>query len=74
MIVLIFVFISFLACSIAQDLVVNTKHGPIEGHVVNLANGRQVRSFLGVPFAKPPTGELRFAVSIKFIMLLAYYF
>ena len=63
MLVVIFTFWSHLL-SVEADLVVNTKHGPVEGHVVNLADGTQVRSFLGIPFAKPPTGELRFRVCV----------
>ena len=46
-----------------QDTIINTKYGPVEGHVVTLGSGQQVLSFLGVPFARPPIDELRFRVS-----------
>ncbi|KAK3389752.1 cholinesterase precursor [Podospora didyma] len=48
------------ACEPATKyLTVNTSNGPITGHI---ANGSQcVIEYLGIPFAKPPVGELRFA-------------
>ncbi|XP_019628025.1 PREDICTED: pyrethroid hydrolase Ces2a-like [Branchiostoma belcheri] len=43
----------------AQESEVPTKYGRISGYITDY-NGAGVRTFLGVPFAKPPTGELRF--------------
>ena len=54
-----------LACSHA--VIIDTPLGQIEGNVVSL-NGQpntHVRSFLGVRYAQPPVGDLRFAMSIK---------
>ena len=44
--------------------VVDTKYGPVEGHTVTFSDGSAVNSFLGVPFAKPPLGALRWQVCI----------
>ena len=41
--------------SIGQE--VNTTSGNIQGHAV----GNSVSEYLGIPFAQPPLGELRFA-------------
>ena len=42
-----------------------TKYGYVRGHFVTLSGGVEVVSFLGIPYAKPPTGELRYAVSLN---------
>ncbi|XP_068715517.1 neuroligin-4, X-linked-like [Montipora foliosa] len=57
-----FLFLAFLplACSVK----VSTKYGDIEGFKASYPNVsgpfKDVSKFLGVPFAAPPTGELRF--------------
>lgn len=40
--------------------------GVVEGKNLELKDGRLVNAFLGIPFAKPPIGELRFKVTKKF--------
>ena len=42
-----------------RDLVVKTNYGRVRGMRENV-NGKYVDSFLGIPFAKPPVGDLRF--------------
>lgn len=44
-------------------VVTNTNFGQIEGLKQQSALGCDYVSFLGVPFAKPPVGNLRFKVS-----------
>nr|WGO51731.1 putative antennal esterase CXE36 [Ectropis grisescens] len=44
------------------DPVVNTKLGKVKGKVSKNENGVQFYTFKGIPYAKPPVGELRFAV------------
>lgn len=42
---------------------VRTKYGPIEGFEQQVLN-RTVRTFLGVPYAQPPVGSLRFKKTV----------
>ncbi|PNF39410.1 Esterase FE4 [Cryptotermes secundus] len=44
---------------LADDLVV-LKHGSLKGHRLTSRKGREIFAFQGVPYAKPPVGELRF--------------
>jgi para-nitrobenzyl esterase len=46
----------FIAVAAANDLQLKTDHGKVEG---KLAEGGKVRAFLGIPYAAPPTGPLR---------------
>lgn len=54
-----------LSCSLVisvagnDDLLVRVKNGKIQGKAMPVLNG-EVRFFLGVPYAKPPLGNLRF--------------
>lgn len=41
--------------------VVKTKSGAVAGKIENLPFGRSVFEYLGIPYAQPPVGELRFA-------------
>lgn len=51
------------AVAAALDLTVTTSSGRITGH--KAPEAESVYEFLGVPFAKPPVGELRFAPPAK---------
>ncbi|XP_060617023.2 cholinesterase-like [Anolis sagrei] len=42
-----------------DDLVVDTSSGPIKGRSLTVGSGT-VRAYLGIPYAKPPLGKLRF--------------
>ena len=57
----------FILCAIlplVQSVTVSTKYGQIEGLMASYPNAsgpfKSVNKFLGVPFAAPPVGELRF--------------
>ena len=41
--------------------IVQTKHGAVIGKTVSLPYGKSVHEYLGIPYAEPPVGELRFA-------------
>jgi len=43
--------------------VVNTNYGKVVGMTATSREGREYFQFLGIPFAKPPVGRLRFEVS-----------
>ena len=45
--------------------VVMTEFGPVEGLSIPLHTGDVIDTFLGIPFARAPVGELRFEVSQK---------
>ena len=59
--------------SVAQaQRIVDTEYGQVRGHAISVDNGREqtaVEVFSGIPFAKPPVGALRFAVSLIFIII-----
>jgi len=44
--------------------IIYTKFGPIQGFLHPLVNGELAEIFLGIPFAKPPIGNLRFEARI----------
>lgn len=45
-------------------LTVRTTNGPIKGHAAS--NSQSVIEYLGIPYAKPPIGDLRFAPPKRF--------
>ncbi len=47
---------------IDTDNLAETTHGPVRGTVVDTPCG-PVRQFLGIPYGKPPVGELRFCAT-----------
>jgi hypothetical protein len=61
--------LSFLLClatysEISFGTVVNTTSGPVRGHLADTVS--PIDEFLGIPFAKPPTGVLRFQPPQKY--------
>lgn len=48
----------------SETLKVQLSHGgTVVGRYLTTVKGRGMRAFMGVPYAKPPVGELRFMVS-----------
>lgn len=64
--ILLFVTVLFLFnYSNAEKPVVTTTHGKISGKILNSFMRKvQYYGFMGIPFAKPPVGDLRFLVNI----------
>lgn len=60
--------LSILASKIAtQDEhgpIIETPQGAIQGAWKLTISGRKVQAFMGVPYAKPPVGPLRFKVCV----------
>ena len=44
-----------------RSLVVQTKAGAVVGKIKTLPHGNSVDEYLGIPYAEPPVGKLRFA-------------
>lgn len=53
-----------------EGLTVYTANGPITGHYA--ANASSVIEFLGIPYAKPPVGQLRWAAPEKYLISQHY--
>ncbi|CAH0557020.1 unnamed protein product [Brassicogethes aeneus] len=48
-----------------EDPIVETEYGNVRGSIKESRNGRNFFSFTGIPYAKPPIGELRFKTPQK---------
>jgi len=59
-----------LVYCVAQELKI-TK-GVIKGKFLKSRNGRSYYSYTGIPYAKPPIGELRFKVYNLFTFIILY--
>ncbi|XP_045921387.1 acetylcholinesterase [Micropterus dolomieu] len=61
-VLLLLLSLLFPTCSSQSeaDLIVQTRSGPVRGIHLQLPERGYVTAFLGIPFAEPPTGKLRF--------------
>jgi len=64
---LIAVAVACSASSARCDPTLKLTKGAIEGRVLTSRDGRPYHSYTGVPYAKPPVGELRFKVRLTVI-------
>ena len=48
-----------------DGLVVETSYGKLRGHLSRDIVDNEFFSFKGIPYAKPPVGDLRFEVSFN---------
>lgn len=53
----------FQHCYADNRVFLSTKAGDLEGFTYELTDGQLADIFLGIPYASPPVGELRFEVS-----------
>lgn len=58
-----FLFV-FVVLSVSGSSVVEIGDGPLRGKTMTTKTGRDFDAFLGIPYAKPPVGDLRFEVGI----------
>lgn len=49
-------------CRTSDSLKVKIGNGFLIGRHLHTHNGRAIRAFMGIPYAMPPVGELRFKV------------
>ncbi|XP_069678766.1 uncharacterized protein [Periplaneta americana] len=57
----IFLILFALSSSSESDLIVQTLHGPVRGTILTSSrSNRPFFAFMGIPYAKPPVGDLRF--------------
>lgn len=65
-------FVSLLAFTNSQveDIEVRAKEGTLKGTLLKSRNGKNYRAFYGIPFAKPPIGDLRFEVNRQTVTIL----
>ena len=61
---MLFLFFIIIECCLALDTTVVTTSGPVQGFA--FANTYPSINFLGIPFAAPPIGPLRFAPPVPF--------
>lgn len=53
---------------------VTVAEGTLQGSTRVTSNGFQFNTFLGIPFAKAPIGNLRFQVNINLILVSLIYY
>lgn len=73
----IFLTLSFYSSTIAAALKASTRYGDVEGFAYRMKSGEDANVFLGIPYASPPTGALRFEVNYFFTFenyLLCFFF
>lgn len=54
--------------------IADTEYGQVRGAKVISEVGIPYWRFLGIPYAKPPVGELRFQVKIHFLLPFKFFF
>lgn len=50
---------------ISDDLKVRVEDGKLVGRYLTSESGRTIRAFMGIPYAEPPVGKLRFKAPEK---------
>ena len=65
------IFVTFALCILARtpvqggvvvndDLIVETSKGKVQGFETSTSDNKKVSAWYGIPYAQPPTGNLRF--------------
>lgn len=53
-----------------DNAIVDTRYGKLRGIIKENFKGEKFYGYLGIPYAKPPVGDLRFKVSSLIIYLM----
>jgi carboxylesterase type B len=59
-IILVIIHTSLVFARTSPELQVNLTDGAVVGRFMTSNSGRTIRAFMGIPYAEPPVGELRF--------------
>lgn len=75
-----FIFLLSLTVILAIDFenidtspMIETKFGSIVGKWTKSSLGLNIATFLGIPYAEPPIGDLRFRVSFTLNIILSFF-
>lgn len=66
---LVLVFFATIKCC-QCEVYIKTKIGTVKGAVMLSRDGNKFDAFLGIPYAKPPIGDLRFQVNLCLTRIL----
>jgi hypothetical protein len=58
-------FCGFCWSRTAEELKVRIEDGRIIGRYLTTDSGRGIRAFMGIPYAEPPVGKMRFKAPLK---------
>lgn len=62
---LFLLFVGLCRARTSSDLQVRIDDGRMVGRYLTSQSGRTIRAFMGIPYAEPPIGELRFRAPLK---------
>lgn len=48
-----------------EDVIIHVNSGRVRGYKISTSYGYKYYNFLGIPYAKPPVGNLRFKVCVS---------
>lgn len=63
--VIFVIFTGFCSARWSPDLKVRIESGRILGRYMTSENGKTIRAFMGIPYAEPPVGDLRFRAPVR---------
>lgn len=57
--IIVHIFVQFFPPSLCDQIIIQTNYGPVLG-TQHYVDNKKVYEFLGIPYAQPPIGNLRF--------------